>query len=34
MILLGAILIILVYFIPSGILDPLNRLLRHRSDRN
>jgi branched-chain amino acid transport system permease protein len=34
MIILGAILIILVYFIPSGILDPLNRLLRHRSDRN
>jgi branched-chain amino acid transport system permease protein len=34
MIILGAILIILVYFIPSGILDPLNRLVRHFSKLN
>lgn len=34
MIILGAILIVLVYFMPSGILDPLNRLLRHTSNRN
>lgn len=34
MIMLGGILIVLVYFIPSGILDPLNRLMRHRPDRD
>jgi len=34
MIILGAILIVLVYFIPSGILAFLNRMFRYSSDRN
>lgn len=34
MIILGVILIILVYFLPSGILEPLSRLVRTNQDRN